>query len=356
MKKIAILGCGGFIGSHLIEAILAKSNFECIGIDTDNAKLSNIKESSRFKFIQGDIYSLDETSKVIDWSDIVISLAAICNPAYYNTEPVRVIESNYDKPVRIVRECSKKKKWLIHFSTSEVYGKTEAALNCDTGGRDIVLSEESSHLILGAVSKQRWSYACAKQLLERMIYAHGFEEGLDYTIIRPFNFIGQRMDFIPGIDGEGIPRVIACFMEALIKNQPLKIVDGGRNKRVFTDIEDAVDAVLKIISQPQAACRKILNIGNPSNELSIRELAVKMMELYPAVSGKRIGSASRLLDVTAEEFYGAGYDDSDRRIPDITTMQKLFAWNPKYNTDDTLKRTMTGFVKNYEITNTSNNS
>ncbi|MBL8027906.1 MAG: NAD-dependent epimerase/dehydratase family protein, partial [Fibrobacteres bacterium] len=187
MKKIAILGSGGFIGSHLVEAILANSEWECVGIDTDNAKLSHIPSNSRFKFIKGDIYSIDDTSKAIDWADTVVSLAAICNPAYYNTEPIRVIESNYDKPLRIVRECTKKKKRLIHFSTSEVYGKTEAALDCDTGGRDIVLSEESSHLILGPVNRQRWSYACAKQLLERMIYAHGFEEGLEYTIIRPFN-------------------------------------------------------------------------------------------------------------------------------------------------------------------------
>ena len=350
MKKVAILGCGGFIGSHLIEAIITKSDFDCVGIDTDNKKLSAINKSSRFKFIQGDIYSLEETSKVIDWSDTVVSLAAICNPAYYNTEPIRVIESNYDKPVRLVRECTKKKKRLIHFSTSEVYGKTEAALDCDTGGRDIVLSEESSHLILGPVNKQRWSYACAKQLLERMIYAHGFEGGLDYTIIRPFNFIGQRMDFIPGIDGEGVPRVMACFMEALMKNQPLKIVDGGSNKRVFTDIEDAVDAVLRIISQPEAAYQKTLNIGNPASELSIRELAIKMIELYPEVSGKCVGNASKLMDVTGEEFYGAGYDDSDRRIPDITAMQKLFGWNPKYNLNETLKRTMTGFIRNYETT------
>ncbi|MBL8025014.1 MAG: NAD-dependent epimerase/dehydratase family protein, partial [Fibrobacteres bacterium] len=169
----------------------------------------------------------------------------------------------------------------------------------------------------------------------------------EYTIIRPFNFIGPRMDFIPGIDGEGIPRVMACFMEALIKNMPLKIVDGGTNKRVFTDIEDAVDAVIKVISKPDAARGKTLNVGNPINELSIRELANLMVELYPGVAGKAVGPKSKIVDVTSEEFYGPGYDDSDRRIPDIKAMKDLFGWNPKYNTVETLRRTMAGFVKFY---------
>jgi UDP-apiose/xylose synthase len=153
------------------------------------------------------------------------------------------------------------------------------------------------------------------------------------------------MDFIPGMDGEGIPRVVACFMEALFKGEPLKLVDGGKNRRAFTYIDDAIDAIAAIIDKPEETSGRIFNIGNPDNEVTIRELAVRMKRLY----GKLVGPdrASEIRSVDAGEFYGKGYEDCDRRIPDISKAGRLLGWKPKISLDTALEKTMKWFVKNY---------
>jgi UDP-apiose/xylose synthase len=207
------------------------------------------------------------------------------------------------------------------------------------------MQEETTHFILGPVAKQRWTYACAKQLMERVVYAYGHEQGLEYTIVRPFNFIGPRMDYLPTIEGDGTPRVLACFMDALVFHKPLQLVDGGHHRRVFTGIDDAVDAVLRMVHRPEKCRGKIFNIGNPANEVSIRELAELMQKLYPEVSGQTLNKKCVLRDVGADEFYGPGYDDSDRRIPDITLAKKLLGWQPQTSLTDALKKAMTGYIR-----------
>jgi UDP-apiose/xylose synthase len=205
--------------------------------------------------------------------------------------------------------------------------------------------EDTTPLLLGPVGAQRWSYACAKQLLERAIVALYFEKGLDYTIIRPFNFIGPRMDFIPGIDGEGLPRVVACFMEALFSGKPLKLVDGGKNRRSFTFIDDAIDAIDAIISKPEKSKGQIFNIGNPANEITIEELAVRMKRLFETMTGHT--RPIEIVSVPSREFYGEGYEDCDRRIPDIAKARLLLGWEPKVSLDESLLRTMKGFIEKY---------
>src|SRR5262249_39117947 len=159
-----------------------------------------------------------------------INLAAICNPAAYNTEPLAVIRANFIDVYQLVDLCADCGTWLINFSTSEVYGRTIASYLPGSPYDDPDLyefSENESALVMGPVTNQRWSYACAKQLLERFIYASHRERGLPFTIVRPLNFFGPRMDYLPGRDGDGIPRVLACFMSALINGRPLQLVDGG---------------------------------------------------------------------------------------------------------------------------------
>jgi UDP-apiose/xylose synthase len=175
-----------------------------------------------------------------------------------------------------------------------------------------VFSEDTTPLVLGPVRAQRWCYASAKQLLERTLYAYGFEHGLRYTIVRPFNFIGPRMDFVPGVDGEGIPRVLACFMGALMKHEPLKLVDGGRSMRVFTHIDDAVDGVMAILDRPGQAQGQIFNLGNPQNEISIADLAETMIGLYRELRPESAEEEFGIETVSGDEFYGEGYEDCDR--------------------------------------------
>jgi len=236
MRTVTILGCGGFIGSHTLERLLTATDDFVIGVDVNSQKIEKFLTNPRFSFVRQNIFTGSKIEKFIEKSDLVISLAAICNPALYNTKAIDVINSSFTNHLDLLKICTETGTWLIHFSTSEVYGKTLSHFTGSNAKKDYVLNEDESMHILGPTQSQRWSYANAKQLMERLIYAYHQENNLKFTIVRPFNFIGPRMDYLPEIEGGGIPRVLACFMDALIFNKPLQLVDGGKNKRVFTYI------------------------------------------------------------------------------------------------------------------------
>jgi UDP-apiose/xylose synthase len=348
---ICVLGCGGFIGSHLLDRLLAAGHFRVIGIDRAPAKITHNLGNPSFTYVNADVYDTATLARWVSRSDVVVSLVALCNPSYYNTIPVDVIEVNFTHPVAVARMCQEAGKWLVHFSTSEVYGKTVPHLidhRSDLADHPEYhrLNEEETPLVLGPVCAQRWSYACAKQLAERMIYALGFQRGLAYTIVRPFNFIGPRMDYIPGVDGEGIPRVLACFMEALMREQPLKLVDAGRSRRTFTYIDDAIDAVMAILASPKAAAGRTFNIGNPANEGTIADLAALMIRLYAEARPESAGRHTTQV-VSGVEFYGKGYEDSDRRVPDISAAEELLHWHPVTRLDEALRRTIAAYLDTY---------
>jgi UDP-apiose/xylose synthase len=351
---ICILGCGGFIGSHLVERILSRTNWHVCGVDRNSSKITACCNDPKFTFAKVDVGSSRIVDEFIGKSDIVVSLVALCNPSLYNTIPLEVIKSNFTQPMEIVEKCSRLKKWLIHFSTCEVYGtsvshaaRREFDPDTDTFG------EDATPLVLGPVRAQRWTYACAKQLLERAIFAYGFEYGLDYTIVRPFNFIGPRMDFIPGIDGEGVPRVLACFMDALLSGRPLKLVDGGKNYRSFTFIGDAIDALMAVLERPKQAKGRIFNIGNPHNETTIAGLAKMMIRIYNELRPEcAVSPAPQVETVPSAEFYGEGYEDSDRRIPDISKAQSLLGWEPATSLATALKTTIAYYIREYGSTHT----
>ncbi|MBD3345927.1 MAG: bifunctional UDP-4-keto-pentose/UDP-xylose synthase [Chitinivibrionales bacterium] len=351
VPTICILGCGGFIGSHLLQRILSTTKWNVYGIDIQSSKIEHLLANKRLTFVNVNVYDTEAVREYVDKSDIVISLVALCNPSLYNTIPLEVIDINFARPYELLRMCNEMGKWLIHFSTSEVYGRTLAGFSNCNFAKDhpdnYMLNEDSTPLIMGPVPAQRWSYACAKQLLERVIYAYGFEKDLKYTIIRPFNFIGPRMDYIPGIDGEGVPRVIACFMDALLFHKPLKLVDGGLNKRVFTYIDDAVDAMMAILKSPERSQGEIFNVGHPSNEISIADLARRMVDIYTSFRREFNSSDFQITAVSSKEFYGEGYEDSDRRVPDITKIRECTGWQPKTELDTALRKTIMSYIEQY---------
>ena len=200
---------------------------------------------------------------------VVISLTALCNPAQYSTIPLEVIDASFTHLLPLVTRCAERKLRLIHFSTAEVYGRRALDAQGEPTER---MSEDDSCFLLGPVERERWTYSCAKQLLERVIWAHGQHGALPFTIIRPFNTIGARMDYLPGIDGEGTPRVLACFMNALLRGQPLPLVNGGQQRRAFMDVSDMVEAVCRVLERPKQSNGQIFNLGNPDNDVSIEEL------------------------------------------------------------------------------------
>lgn len=357
MPRIALLGCGGFIGSHFLDMALAEPACEVEGWDWSPEKIRPHLGRPNLVFHPGDLYADPLLEERIARCDVVIALAALCNPAQYNTRGVDVIDSNFVQPRRIADICARRGKWLIQFSTSEVYGQTLSHWTSGPAGTDgagdppaalYELDEETSPLLLGPVSGQRWSYACAKQLLERYIVALHRESGLAYTLIRPFNFLGTRMDYLPGLGGaddpalplreaEGTPRVLACFTAALLGRRPLTLVDGGRNRRTFLAVEEAVEALRLMLERPGMARNKIFNLGNPANETTIRGLAETMREIAAEVSGDAGLAALPLVDVPALEFYGEGYADSDRRMPRIDRAGRLLGWSPSRGLRDILR-------------------
>ncbi|PPS03786.1 hypothetical protein GOBAR_AA16874 [Gossypium barbadense] len=385
---ICMIGAGGFIGSHLCEKLMSETPHKVLALDVYNDKIKHLLEpdslpwAGRIQFHRLNIKHDSRLEGLIKMTDLTINLAAICTPADYNTRPLDTIYSNFIDALPVVKYCSENNKRLIHFSTCEVYGKTiqsflpkDSPLRQSTNitkawsrkgeGEDpayYVLKEDVSPCIFGSIEKQRWSYACAKQLIERLIYAEGAENGLEFTIVRPFNWIGPRMDFIPGIDGpsEGVPRVLACFSNNLLRREPLKLVDGGQSQRTFVYIKDAIEAVLLMIvcinstlslflipisaqlqkENPGRANGHIFNVGNPNNEVTVRQLAEMMTKVYTKVSGES-ALETPTIDVSSKEFYGEGYDDSDKRIPDMTIINKQLGWNPKTSLWDLLESTLT---------------
>jgi UDP-apiose/xylose synthase len=341
-KNITIIGCGGFIGSHLIDRLLTSTSRRITGIDLVSDKIAGHLGNERLTFKKIDVHDAASLRPHIEQGGTVVHLAALCNPALYNTRTIDVIDVNCLATVPLVRLCAEAGARLVYFSTSEVYGRTAASLAGRSGN---ILSEEKSPFILGPVSAQRWSYACAKQLVERLIVAYGREQGLNHTIVRPFNFIGPRMDFIPGVDGEGVPRVPACFLSALLEGRPLRLVDGGRNRRCFTYIGDAIDACMKIIERPEAAKGQVFNIGNPANETTIAGLARIMIGLWQRhVPGSGRAGVKK---ISAAEFYGPGYEDCDRRVPDIRKARTLLGWEPAIGLEAALDMTIQAAVNRY---------
>lgn len=350
--RLLILGCGGFIGSHLLNKLFDNSENEflgpihVVGWDIDNSKIAQHLARDNMTFHLGPMHAPEaivKLDKEIKQADAVINLAAICNPSHYNTRPLAVIESNFLDTYKIVEICSRYKTWLIHFSTSEVYGRTIDSYLPESqySNPDLFeLDEDSTPLIMGPIHNQRWSYACAKQLLERFIYGHHKENGLPFTLVRPLNFFGPRMDFIPGRDGEGTPRVLACFITALLDNKPLYLVDGGKARRTIVSIHDAIRAILAILKKRDKSVNQIFNIGNRDNEVTIAELAQLMREIYAKVSGDRKYLNHPIENISSSIFYGEGYEDCDRRMPKLNKVNDLLGWEPEQPLYEILEETV----------------
>jgi UDP-apiose/xylose synthase len=337
---IAVLGAGGFIGSHLVPRLTERLGATVDAVDVTFAKLKPHLPGVRR--VQASITAPGLLEDITRRADVVISLTALCNPALYNTRPIEVIDASYTDLVPLVRLCAEHRRWLIHLSTCEVYGR--CALTMD-GRRARRMDEESSALSLGPIHRERWTYAAAKQLLERVIWAYGQHHGLPFTIVRPFNVIGPRMDFIPGVDGEGIPRVLAAFMHALMTGKDLVLVDGGRQRRSFLCVDEFVEAILRILERPAVCQGHVLNLGNDRNDVSIRDLARALSVAYRALRPQ--APPPRLRERPAEDFYGPGYDDSKVRIPSMTKSRRLLRWSPRMSLAEMLPAIVADYLDRY---------
>jgi len=230
-----------------------------------------------------------------------------------------------------VRMCVRYKKRVLFPSTSEVYGMSN----------DAEFDEETSNLVLGPIQKQRWIYSCSKQLLDRVIHAYGMQQGLRYTLFRPFNWIGPKLDNILE-HKEGSSRVVTQFIGNILRGNDIQLVDGGAQRRSFTYIDDGIDALTRIIENKNGcADGRIFNIGNPTNDVSVRELAETLIALirgYPKYAA--LSDKVRLVTVDSGAYYGQGYQDILTRVPSIRNAEKYLGWRPTTDLKTALTKTL----------------
>ncbi|SFN67101.1 UDP-4-amino-4-deoxy-L-arabinose formyltransferase / UDP-glucuronic acid dehydrogenase (UDP-4-keto-hexauronic acid decarboxylating) [Izhakiella capsodis] len=339
--RVLILGVNGFIGNHLTERLLQDDNFEIFGLDIGSDAISRFIDNPHFHFVEGDISIHSEWIEYhIKKCDVVLPLVAIATPIEYTRNPLRVFELDFEENLKIIRDCVKYKKRIIFPSTSEVYGMST----------DSVFDEDNSNLIVGPINKQRWIYSVSKQLLDRVIWAYGDKEGLRFTLFRPFNWMGPRLD---NLDAAriGSSRAITQLILNLVEGSPIKLIDGGKQKRCFTDIKDGIEALFRIIENKDDNCDgQIINIGNPTNEASIRELAEMLLESFekhplrqqfPPFAGFR--------EVESSSYYGKGYQDVEHRKPSITNAKRLLGWTPNIEMEKTIDETLDFFLKTVDL-------
>ena len=308
--KYFISGGAGFIGSHLAEKLLARGDEVTVldNLSTGSANnLSGIK--GKFVFEQGSILDKAVIDRLVANSDYVVHLAAALGVFNIVNKPLESLKTNLQGTEIILEVADKHKKPVLIASTSEVYGKNDK----------VPLKEEDDRII-GHPLKSRWSYSEAKAVDESLAYFYYLENKLPIRIVRFFNTVGPRQ---VGNYGMVIPR----FISAALKNESLSVYGSGDQIRCFCHVNDAVRALLLVMDSDEAI-GEVFNIGN-NQQISIIELAKKVIELTR--------SSSSIEKIAYEKAYPEGFEDMQRRVPDISKIKRVLGWAPEINLDQIIK-------------------
>ncbi len=318
--KALITGCGGFVGNHLAEGELKKGN-SVMGLDiASDDKVKHLYDYKGFDYKQGDILDEKLLTTLIKKSDLIYHFGAIANVQTYCYDPLKVLEVNIQSIRMVLALAYKYKKKVVFSSSSEVYGKN----------LKVPWSEDDDRII-GSTKRHRWCYTGTKAIGEHYCFAYA-EKGLKVAICRFFNFYGPRLDFI----GKG--RVITCFLEKFLKDEPVLVVEPGDQTRCFTYISDGIDGIMRLAHKKEAE-GEAFNIGT-DHEVTMLELAQAM---------KKIGNfKSEIIMVPAKKIYGSGYEDIFRRVPNINKAKKMLGFKPKVSFEAGLKKTIDWFKKEHE--------
>jgi UDP-4-amino-4-deoxy-L-arabinose formyltransferase/UDP-glucuronic acid dehydrogenase (UDP-4-keto-hexauronic acid decarboxylating) len=340
--RVLILGVNGFIGNHLTERLLQDDNYEIYGLDIGSDAIGRFLDCPRFHFVEGDISIHSEWIEYhIKKCDVVLPLVAIATPIEYTRNPLRVFELDFEENLKIIRDCVKYNKRIIFPSTSEVYGMCT----------DDSFDEDTSNLVVGPINKQRWIYSVSKQLLDRVIWAYGDKTDLKFTLFRPFNWMGPRLDNLNAAR-IGSSRAITQLILNLVEGSPIKLIEGGKQKRCFTDISDGIEALFRIIENKDGRCDgQIINIGNPDNEASIKELAEMLLDCFERHPLRdRFPPFAGFREVESSDYYGKGYQDVEHRKPSIRNAKRLLDWQPTIEMQQTVEETLDFFLRTVELT------
>lgn len=308
-----VTGAAGFIGSHLIDSLLA-SGARVLGLDNlSTGRLQNIAHhlaDPRFTFARASVTDASVLDRLVSQADVVVHLAAAVGVELVVEQPTHTIETNVLGTEAVLRAALRHGPRVLLASTSEVYGK----------GSRIPFSEEDD-VVLGPTSKNRWGYAASKMVDEFLGLAYHQEHGLPVVPFRLFNTAGPRQS---GRYGMVVPR----FVGQALRGEPLTIYGDGSQSRCFCDVADATRAIVGLAAHP-AAPGRVYNIGS-SEEVTIRELAERVRAI--------VESSSEIRFIPYEEAYATGFEDMQRRVPDTTRIQQLIGWQPRIALDGLLVR------------------
>ena len=308
-----LTGGAGFVGSHLAETLLDQGHGVQVLDDLSTGSIDNIrhlKDRPGFDYLVDTIMNERLTAELIDRCDVVFHLAAAVGVRLIVEEPVRTIETNVQGTEVVLKHASKKKKLVVIFSTSEVYGKSTA-----------VPFSEDADLVMGPTPKHRWAYACSKALDEFLALAYWKERKLPVIIVRLFNTVGPRQTGRYGM-------VIPNFVRLALTGAPIAVYGDGQQRRAFGYVGDVVGALIKLAQEPRAV-GEVFNIGNPE-EISILDLAHRVKALT--------NSTSDIVFIPYEQAYEDGFEDMPRRVPDLAKVQQLIGYTPAVELDEILHR------------------
>jgi UDP-glucose 4-epimerase len=308
--KYLLTGGAGFIGSHLAESLITRGDQVVVldNLSTGSAdNLSGVKD--QIKFENGDILETAIIDKLVSECDYVVHLAAALGVLNIVNKPLESLRTNLQGSEVVLEACDKYRKPVLIASTSEIYGKNDK----------VPLNEEDDRII-GHPLKSRWSYSEAKAVDESLAYFYYLENKLPIRIVRFFNTVGPRQ---VGHYGMVVPR----FVSAALKDEPLSVYGSGDQIRCFCHVDDAVRALLLVMDSDKAV-GEVFNVGN-NQQISIMELAKKVIEIT--------GSTSSIEKIAYEKAYPEGFEDMQRRVPDISKIKQVLGWSPEINLDQIIK-------------------
>jgi len=318
--KALITGGAGFLGSHLAERLLERGDEVHVIDDLSTGSIENIeplKGHAGFHYTIETIMNEPVLAELVDRVDVVFHLAAAVGVRLIVESPVNTIETNVHGTEKVLKLANKKRKKVILTSTSEVYGKA-----------DTVPFREDGDLVMGPTSKGRWSYACSKAIDEFLALAYHKEKRLPIVVARLFNTVGPRQTGRYGM-------VIPNFVKQAVLGHPLTVHGDGSQTRCFTYVTDVVGQLVALAEDPRAV-GEVFNVGNDHEEISILELAKRVRS--------RAGSKSEIDLVPYEKAYEEGFEDMQRRVPDLSKLRALTGYEPQVPLDEILDRVVEYFT------------
>ncbi len=313
--RVLVTGGAGFVGSHLVDQLLARGDEVCVLDHLSTGRIENIRHHlghSRLRFVNDTILDGQVVNRLVEECDMVFHLAAAVGVRYIVDDPLRAISTNVEGTEIVLRAAFRFWRKVVVASSSEVYGKSTKA----------PLSEEDDR-VLGPTAVTRWSYSSSKAIDEHFAYAYA-ARGLPLVILRFFNIYGPR------INQSGYGTVVARFIHQALNNEPLTVHGDGRQTRCFCYVEDTVRGIL-LAAQSREAEGEVFNIGNDT-EITIQDLALLVKRLT--------GSSSQISLVPYQDHYGLRFEDTPRRVPDLSRARLVVGYRPEVALEDGLRRTI----------------